>query len=139
MRTNIKFIFVVALIAAGLLTAAAQTGKKKKIRKIAKPKAAVVSYKNNVFPLLKQNCLPCHSEAQMNQSELYFESYEDLMQGGKHGKPVVPGKADSSLIVQKLSPKPPFGDQMPMKAKAPLPDSVLRIIKEWINQGAIQN
>jgi len=35
----------------------------------------------------------------MNPSELYLESYEGLMNGGKHGKAVIPGNADSSLLV----------------------------------------
>lgn len=139
MTSKIKLTLLILLIMAGVLTTIAQSNKKKKVKKSLKPKTATVSFKDNVFPILKQNCLPCHSEAQMNQSELYFESYEDMMTGGKHGKPIVAGKADSSLIIQKLSLKPPFGDQMPMKAKAPLPDSAVKVIKDWINQGAKKN
>ena len=75
----------------------------------------------------------------MNPSELYLDSYEGLMNGGKHGKPIVAGKADSSLIIHKLSATPPFGDPMPLKAKILPTDSEIKLLKDWINQGGKQN
>jgi len=113
--------------------------KKKSKSEPANAKDTVVSFKNDVFPLIKTYCLPCHSEEQMNPSELYMDSYETLMEGGKHGKPIEPGKAKVSLLIQKLSEKPPFGDRMPLKAKEPLSDDVVKIFVEWINQGAKKN
>jgi hypothetical protein len=98
-----------------------------------------VSFKKDIFPIMKNYCLPCHTEDQMNPSQLYLDSYENMMAGGKHGKPILPGKADSSIIVQKLSPKPPFGDPMPMKRKTPFPKDTLQIIRQWIEQGAKNN
>ncbi len=101
--------------------------------------APEVSFKNDVFPIIKRNCLPCHGEDQMNPSELYLENYADLMQGGKHGVPVVPGNADSSLMIRKLTPPPPFGDLMPLKRKTPISTDTLNVLKNWINQGAKNN
>ena len=137
MRT-IKFIVVTFLIIVCTCPAMAQSGSKK-LKKKTKAKVTLMSFKNDIFPVLKMNCLPCHSEAQMNPSELYLDSYDQLMTGGKHGRPVVPGKADSSIIMKKLSSKPPFGDPMPMKAKIPMTDSSINIIKNWVNQGAKNN
>jgi uncharacterized membrane protein len=137
---KVKIIVSILLTIAIVITgdATGQT-RKKKAKKISKPKVQTVSFKNEVFPIIKKNCLPCHSEEQMNQSELYLESYDGLMTGGKHGKPLVAGKADSSLIIRKLSQTPPFGDQMPLKAKVPLTEAEMKAIKDWINQGAKQN
>lgn len=100
---------------------------------------AVVSYKKDIVPIFKTYCLPCHTEDQMNPSELYFESYDQLMKGGKHGPPVVPGNPDSSLLVRKISFKPPFGDPMPLKVKTPFCADTLDILKKWIAQGAKNN
>ena len=100
---------------------------------------STLSYKKDVFPIIKMNCLPCHTEDQMNQSELYMETYADLIHGGKHGPPIVTGKADSSLMIKKLVPPPPFGDPMPMRRKTPLSADTIDIIKNWINQGAKNN
>lgn len=98
-----------------------------------------VSYKKDILPIIKYYCLPCHTEDQMNPSQLYLDTYENMMGGGKHGKPILAGKPDSSFILQKLSPKPPFGDPMPMKRKTPFPQDTIKIIRKWIEQGAKNN
>lgn len=109
--------------------------------------AAPASYKDNVFPLIQKYCLPCHSEDESNPSELSLDSYDQLMQGGKHGSPIVPGKSEESLIVQKSRENPPFGKRMPLntqkkisegKAKY-LSDDELKTIADWIAQGAMNN
>lgn len=131
---------LVGLTAANLVLA--QDGSMMEPKKKANPtrsKGGKVSFKNDVFPLVKQYCLPCHAEEQMNPSELFMDSYESLIAGGKNGKPVEPGKAKESLLIQKLSEKPPFGDRMPLKAKTPLSDEELKILVDWINQGAKKN
>jgi hypothetical protein len=48
---------------------------------------------------------------------------------------VVPGDPSSSLFLQKLSPNPPCGDQMPVGG-APLADAQLGMIRSWIAAGA---
>jgi hypothetical protein len=98
-----------------------------------------VSYKTQVVPILKQSCLPCHTEDQMNPSELYLDTYAGIMQGGKHGPAVLAGKPDSSLLIRKLAPKPPFGDPMPLKRKTPLGADTLKLLKRWIQEGAKRN
>lgn len=104
-----------------------------------KPAVKIVSFKSDVAPVLTKYCLPCHTEEMMNPSELYLDSYANLSAGGKHGKSFVAGQPDSSLLMQKLSLKPPFGDPMPMKRKTPFPDDTLKILREWIVQGAKNN
>ena len=117
------------------------TGGDEQPKKPAKKPArtAVVSYKKDVMPIFKKYCLPCHTEDNMNPSELYLERYEDLMKGGKHGAPVVAGKPDSSLVVRKISETPPFGDPMPYKFKRAFPADTLAVLRKWIEQGAKEN
>ncbi len=111
----------------------------KKPKKEVQRSGAPVSFKKNIIPILKIYCLPCHTEDQMNPSELYLDTYENLVKGGKHGRPLVPGNPDSSLIVLKLGPKPPIGDPMPLKRKSPFPSDTLAVIRKWIGQGAKNN
>ena len=68
-----------------------------------------------------------------------MESFSDIMKGGKHGKPVIPKKGDESILVQKIKPAPPFGDQMPLMTKKKLTEDEVEIIKKWIDQGAKKN
>jgi hypothetical protein len=106
-----------------------------------------ISFTADVMPVFKKNCLPCHAEDQYNPSELSLDSHDLTMAGGKHGVPVVPGKPEESLLVQKLGEKPPFGDRMPMDprkkrgemSKKKLTDDEVRILSEWIAQGAKNN
>ncbi|HUI11806.1 MAG TPA: c-type cytochrome domain-containing protein [Bacteroidota bacterium] len=106
-----------------------------------------VSFKDSIFPVIKSRCLPCHAEDNFNPSDLSLDSYEDLMQGGKNGVTVVPGKAAESLLMKKLGEKPPFGDRMPLNKKEVikegkakyLSEDEMKKIAEWINQGAKNN
>ncbi len=106
-----------------------------------------ISFKNQVFPVIKKYCLPCHAAESYNPSELSMDSYDLLMKGGKHGPPIEPDKPGESILVKKLSPDPPFGDPMPLKVrrrKTPvepkkLTQEELQLITTWIAQGAKDN
>ncbi len=103
-----------------------------------------VSFKGDIFPVIKRHCLPCHAQEQFNKSELSLDTYESLMAGAKHGVPVVPGKPEGSILLRKLSDKPPFGDPMPLDPrwkegqprKKRLSDKEIQILTEWVREGA---
>ncbi|MBI5215329.1 MAG: hypothetical protein HY960_06210 [Ignavibacteriae bacterium] len=116
-----------------------QTKQEKKPVDSVKGKAAQVSYKKDIIPVMKKYCLPCHTEDMMNPSELYLDTYEGIMSGGKKGKSIVAGKPDSSILIKKISLKPPFGDPMPMKRKTAFPADTLKMLRTWIEQGAKNN
>jgi uncharacterized membrane protein len=128
-----KFLTVVCLIAGFIVTVETSSQVKKETRKTQ------VSFSNDVFPIIKKRCLPCHAADSENPSGLYLETLGDLMKGGKHGKPVIPKKGGESILVQKLRPSPPFGDQMPLMTKKKLTDDEIEIFKKWIDQGAKKN
>jgi mono/diheme cytochrome c family protein len=99
-----------------------------------------VSFSQEVSPILKKHCVTCHYPGnEFNESRLAMNTYESLMQGGMHGSPVVPGNADSSLVMKKLGPNPPFGRQMPLMSKEKLSEEEVALIAKWINQGANDN
>jgi hypothetical protein len=106
-----------------------------------------ISFKKDIAPVIGRRCLPCHAEDNFNPSELSLDSYEAIMEGGKHGTPVVPGNPNESLIMKKTSTRPPFGDRMPLNPKWKidggsakwLSDEEIRLLAAWINQGAKNN
>ena len=135
-------ILILALTGFGIQKAKKDDVKKAMGKKgvvASSPASPAVSYKKEVVPVLKKYCLPCHTEDEMNPSQLYLDSYENMAIGGKHGKPFIPGKADSSLVVLKLSGKAAFGDPMPLKRKTPFPEDTLKLLRRWIEQGAKNN
>ena len=99
------------------------------------PDGQTVSFAAQVSPIFQNyGCYGCHG----GSGGLFVTSVAQLLRGGDHGPAVVPGKADTSNLVRKLSALTPFGDRMP--AGGPyFPDSTLQTIKLWINQGAKDN
>jgi hypothetical protein len=94
-----------------------------------------VSFQSQIRPIFQQRgCDGCHG----GNGGLFVQTIAQLLQGGSHGPVIVPGKADSSNLIKKLSPNPPFGDRMPQGGPY-LPDSTIQMIRTWINQGAKNN
>ncbi len=99
------------------------------------PQGQAVSFANQVSPIFQRyGCSGCHG----GSGGLFVATVAQLLRGGDHGPAVVPGKADTSNLVRKLSPAPPFGDRMPQGGPY-LADSTIQTIKLWINQGAKDN
>ncbi len=94
-----------------------------------------LTFKNDVFPLIKSYCLPCHLQENDNPSELSLDNYELTMKGGEHESTVVVGKPKESNLYLKLLPNPPFGKQMARNRKK-LSEEEVKTIYDWIEQGA---
>ncbi len=93
------------------------------------------SFTNDILPrLTRYGCAGCHG----GNGGLFVDTQPHLLQGGDHGPAVTPGNADSSLIIKKLSPTPPFGSRMPLGGQY-LTDTTVQVIKDWINEGALNN
>ena len=75
---------------------------------------------------------------------LRLDDKDEAMKGGKHGKAIVAGKADESLLYKVLSGPAKEGDDqiggMPKQRRGeqykPLADDKIALIKQWIDQGA---
>lgn len=98
-----------------------------------------VSYARDVVPIIQKFCITCHTAEEEHPSELYVDSYESLMKGGRHGKGVVPGNAGESLMYQKMLPNPPFGRMMPPSKRLRPSEGQVETIRLWIDQGAEEN
>ncbi|MBI5782340.1 MAG: hypothetical protein HZA69_01200 [Gammaproteobacteria bacterium] len=99
-----------------------------------------VSFKQDVFPILSENCLSCHKAGGegLVKSGLDMESYDGLMKGTKLGPIVVPGSAVGSTLVLLIERQAHPSINMP-KDKPPLPEGKIDIIRKWIDQGAKNN
>ena len=130
-----------------------------------------VLYARDVQPILRESCVQCHRAPGANQrgpgagagarrgpggaggpgggmrgpaGGLRLDDKVAILKGGKHGKAVVPGKGEESLLYKILKETVTVGDdeieQMP-KARpghefAALPEEQVELIKQWIDQGA---
>ncbi len=87
---------------------------------------------NTVTPIFQKNCLACHASV-TKMGGFIVESYDSLMKGGKDGAAIVPGKSESSRLVEMLEGR--IQPRMPFNAD-PLPPADIAAIKAWIDAGA---
>ncbi len=96
-----------------------------------------VSFSDEILPILRNNCITCHSASEAN-GELNLENPQAMIKGGDTGPAVVPGKGSESLLIRLAAHQddpampPPENDV----AAKPLTPQQLGLIKLWIDQGA---
>lgn len=98
----------------------------------------LISLKSDVMPILQARCGKCHLNGK-TRSNLSLETFEGIQKGGKRGMILNKEKPLESTMWLKISSEnPPFGERMPL-SQEPLPESELKVIKEWIMVGAPNN
>ncbi len=87
-------------------------------------------YETKVLPVLKSNCIACHSEKNIS-SGLSLETQESILKGGNRGPTVKKGDPEASLMVKALRHS---GDlKMPPGRK--LKDEQIAVIEQWVKDG----
>jgi len=131
-----RCLFSLCLLAVLPALVTAQEKKSKPVQPIKVVKlerTTPVLYDKDIEPILVNKCAFCHSD-NIKEGKLDMGTYEALIKGGKRGVPILPGKAEESLLV-KLSGKTQK-PAMPPKSEEPLTPEELALIKLWIDQGA---
>ncbi len=100
-----------------------------------------VSYAIDIDPIFgsaRYNCKGCHTSASV--SHLDLTTYDGLMSGeSDHSPVVIVGDADNSLLYLKVAMNEPLiGDRMPPPGPY-LTSTEIRLIRDWIDQGARDN
>jgi WD40 repeat protein len=126
-RRCIGFVIACSLVTAGAAAVCFGSQPEEPVAAVSTP-----TFATDVTPILQKNCIVCHSSSE-HKSGLSLDSYESLMQGGKHGRVVVPNDASSSRLIEMLEGK--INPQMPA-GEEPLADADIAKIKQWINAGA---
>src|SRR4051794_2340844 len=72
-----------------------------------------LTFEKHVRPLLKAYCFDCHGEGEKLKGGLDLRLRRLLVQGGKSGPALLPGKRDESLLYERISK----GEMPPGKKK----------------------
>lgn len=92
-----------------------------------------VSFESEVTPILKSNCIRCHSEAQAS-GNLRLDTYNSIAKGGRSGQVVLPRVPNRSLLALRLIHT---DDMLRMpKEGSKLKDPEILTVVRWIEQGA---
>ncbi len=113
------------------------------------PAPATISFSKDVQPIFNGHCVTCHQGQGPEQSNLTLEprlSYSNLVGVASTGNPalmrVKAGAAGDSYLIAKVTGTQVAaggkGTQMPYNA-APLSQSQIDLIIQWIKQGALNN
>jgi WD40 repeat protein len=91
----------------------------------------VPDYLKEIEPIFREKCAACHNHT-VRQGGLSLESYEALMNGGRHGPVVMRGNSGGSRLVRmiegSIQPRMPIGDT--------LTADEIKVIKAWVDAGA---
>jgi len=93
--------------------------------------AGEISYRRDVWPILKRHCRGCHSGGDP-QGGLKLDDHAALHKGGDSGPLLVAGKPDESLLMDMISGEEP---EMPPE-QAPLSATKVETLRRWIAAGA---
>lgn len=100
----------------------------------------MVSFKEDILPLLKWRCASCHESggAGYEKSGLDLTSYAGVMKGTKFGRMVIPREPESSNLMLLLDWRAAPALRMP-HGKKQLSSCDRSTIRAWIRQGAKDN
>ncbi len=90
-------------------------------------------FEKQVRPILANNCYACHGpNSGKGQAGLRLDSLAGLLEGGRSGAALVPGRPDKSLFI--LAVNHDTFVQMPPKKKLPLAE--IAVLTSWVEAGA---
>lgn len=97
------------------------------------PPAPVVSFKDDIMPILAQTCAiaDCHDNTAARG--LNLTTYDNFKKGGNSGPAFVAGDGNASLVVRRID-----GGGMP-PVGPPLNADQIQLFVDWINEGAENN
>ena len=105
----------------------------KKLRQVANDRGAN-QFRQKVFPVLEAKCLKCH-HGEKAKGKLRLDSREEMLKGGESGQPaLVPHDVGKSHLFALASSRDD-DERMPPKGD-PVNAGELKILREWIEQGA---
>jgi mono/diheme cytochrome c family protein len=97
-----------------------------------------VSFQHDIQPILAEHCFRCHGvDASSRQSGLRLDSRDDALKGGDSGEPaIVPGQAQRSQLIQRVSSQDADTVMPPPEENQALSADQIAALTRWIQQGA---
>ena len=117
--------FRFALVALVLVRAPAALGAEEPAAPPAAPQ-----FREDIVPLLQSKCVRCHG-GEAPKAELDLATPAGLLRGGESGVVIMPGKAEESVLFEKVNDR-----SMPPENKDPLTEKELDTLRRWIENGA---
>lgn len=101
-----------------------------------------VSYRNDVVPILESRCIECHVSPDgsgFKATGLEMDSYESLIQGTVYGPVVIAGDSRRSILNKLVEGRAGKLQRMPHHADEALSSEQIETLRNWVNEGAVNN
>ena len=99
--------------------------------------AANVDFGREVRPILSDACFLCHGpDKSTRMGNLRLDTRDGAFAQRKSGQPIVPGKPQDSLILQRINHATPGLRMPPVASHKTLSDAQKATLTKWIEQGA---
>jgi hypothetical protein len=96
-----------------------------------------VDFQREIRPLLAENCFQCHGpDSTTRMAGLRLDIKDAAFETRTHGRPIVPGKADESLIYRRITSSDKGRLMPPASSHRSLNPQQIATIKLWIDEGA---
>ena len=92
--------------------------------------AAALTFEKDIRPILREHCFDCHGAEKELKGKLDLRLRRLMVKGGKSGPAIVPGHADTSLLLKRVR-----DGEMPPSGK-PVPARQLAVLESWIAANA---
>jgi hypothetical protein len=89
-------------------------------------------FESRIRPLLSAKCYACHTGSQLGG--LRLDTREGVLQGGKSGPAIIPGKPEESLLIQAVSRR---HERLKMPPSGPLAETEVANLVAWVKAGAV--
>ena len=90
-------------------------------------------FEKTIRPIFVRHCHGCHAAETKPAGDLRVDDLNGLLTGGKSGPAIIPGKADKSLLIRRVSK----GAKARMPAEGDLlTEEEIEALSKWINEGA---
>lgn len=97
--------------------------------------AAEIDFQRDVAPILEDRCISCHGEDEQ-ESGLRLDRRANMLRGGDSGlAAVVPGKPESSYLIEAVKHLDPDVKMPPDEDKIPARE--IELLERWIKAGAV--
>jgi mono/diheme cytochrome c family protein len=94
-------------------------------------------YRTRVQPIFRQDCYRCHA-GYKREGGLNMQTRGAMAKGGKHGRALIPGDVDNSLLIKGIRREDSgHVKPMPPPPQEKMPDADIAAIKRWVKAGAI--
>jgi mono/diheme cytochrome c family protein len=97
-----------------------------------------IDFNRHVRPILSDRCFQCHGpDSAARKADLRLDSREGALAGGRSGRPaLVPGDAEASHLLERISAADPLDRMPPPSIGKTLTVEEIEILRAWIAQGA---